>query len=183
MTAAQVVLAFAARRWWVVKRTDRRALDLVDGMGIFAGLGPHYSRQTVGAAEFMSSGKTLVMLTDCERAVWGVIENRVPGGGERRWRCSMFRNEGAGRSSDLISQATALTFTYWERRYGGLPSVPLTTEIDPAKVRRKRDPGRCFLKAGWLKVREHRGFVVLQAPDKGGASLTSRRELDGEDSR
>lgn len=160
----QQVFAFAARRWWVVQRTDRRALDLVDGKGQFEGLGPHYSRQTVGAAEFMSSGQTLVLLTDCARAVWGAIHNRVPGGSAWRWRCSMFRNEGAGLSSDLIREATRLTYDYWERHYGGRPTVPLTTEINANRTRPKRDPGYCFLRAGWRKIREHRGLVVLEAP-------------------
>jgi hypothetical protein len=139
-------------------------LAVVDGTGAFAGEGPHYSRQTPGAAEFMSSGKTLVMLAENNRAVWGVIENRVPGGPELRWRCSMFRNLGAGLSSTLIREATHITFAYWINHYGGLPPVPLRTEVDPAKTRRKRDPGRCFIRAGWLRVGTHRGLVFLEAP-------------------
>lgn len=48
--------------------------------------------------------------------------------------------------------------------FGAVPVVPLTTEVDPGKVRPKRDPGRCFLRAGWTRVDERRGLVVLQAP-------------------
>lgn len=141
--------------WHRVKRTDKRALDLADR---------HYSRQTVGAVEFMSNGKTLVLLTLDARAVWGAIENLDPNGGHR-WRCAIFRNEGAVRSSELVREATTRTYLYWRRHYGGIPAVPLTTEIDPSKVKRKRDPGRCFLRAGWRKVDERRGLVVLQAPE------------------
>lgn len=141
-------------RWHKVKRTDPRARALADR---------HYSRQTVGARDFMASGKTFVLLTDCARAVWGVIENLDPVG-NRRWRCSIFRNEGAGLSSDLIKEATARTYEYWRRRHGGLPAVPLTTEVDPGKTRSKRDPGRCFIRAGWRRRGVVRGLVVLEAP-------------------
>jgi len=119
----------------------------------------------------MGSGRTLVLLTDCARAVWGVIENLDPGGA-LRWRVSIFRNEGAGLSSDLVREATVRTYVYWWRRHGALPSVPLTTEIDPDRTRRKRDPGRCFLRAGWRRIDVRRRHVagggtliVLQAPD------------------
>lgn len=63
-----------------------------------------------------------------------------------------------------MREATETTHRYWQRHYGGLPAVPLQTEIDPTKIRHKRDPGRCFRKAGWRVVGEHRGLVVLEAP-------------------
>ena len=53
------------------------------------------------------------------------------------------------RASDLIVEATKHTLAYWPRAYGRLPDVPLTSEVNAAKVRHKRDPGRCFRKAGW----------------------------------
>jgi hypothetical protein len=163
VSTQQIAMPFARRTWWLVDRDDPRALEVVDGTGAFVGAGPHYSRQTPGAAEFMSSGKTLVLLSECNRAVWGVIENRDPPG-NLHWRCSMFRNLGAGLSSMLIREATNLTFSFWERRYGRLPGVPLRTEVDPRKTKRKRDPGRCFIRAGWIRVGESRGLVILQAP-------------------
>lgn len=101
----QLAMGFAERAWWVVKRTDIRARLLADR---------HYSRQTPGADEFLSSGKTLVMVTPCGRAVWGIIENRVPNGPELRWRCAIFRNEGAGLSSELIaSEGEELNALEW----------------------------------------------------------------------
>lgn len=153
-------------RWWQVTRCDPRARALVDGESF--GGAPHYSRQTPGAGEFMSNGRTLVLLTLDGRAVWGAIENRDPRGG-LHWRVSMFRNEGAGLSSELIREATELTFAYWSRRYGALPLVPLRTEVDASRVRPKRDPGRCFLRAGWVVVERgnsnrHPAAVVLEAP-------------------
>lgn len=147
--------------WHAVKRTDPRARAVVDGEDL--GLAPHYSRRTPGAREFMFSGKTLVMVTDDGLAVWGAIENRDPAGA-LRWRVSVFRNEGPLLSSDLVREGTARTFAFWDRRYGR-PTVPLRTEVNPRRVRRKRDPGRCFLRAGWRVVEGgRRGLVVLEAP-------------------
>lgn len=143
-------------RWHKVARCDVRARLLADR---------HYSRQTVGALDFTPNGRKLVLITDDALAVWAVVENLDPGGG-RRFRCTIFRNEGAGRSSDLIREATARTYGFWRKRYHGLPVVPLTTEVDPTKTRRKRDPGRCFVRAGWHVVnRDARGSWLLQAPD------------------
>jgi hypothetical protein len=139
-------------QWRCVERSHPAARALADR---------HYSRQTPGAQEFMASGKTFVLLLADERAVWGVIENLDPAG-NLRWRCSIFRNESPVRSSSLIVAATRLTYRHWA---GRLPSVPLTTEVDPRKTRRKRDPGRCFLRAGWTVIDpDRRGLVVLQAP-------------------
>lgn len=115
----------------------------------------------------MANGQTFVMVTTDARAVWGVILNLDPAGATR-WRCSIFRNEGETRSSDLIREATERTYLFWSRHHGGLPSVPLTTEVDPEKTRRKRDPGRCFLRAGWTRRPGlTNGLVVLEAPPAG----------------
>lgn len=140
--------------WRRVRRCEGAARRLADR---------HYSRQTPGARDFMGNGRTLVLLSWDARAVWGAIENLDPVGGHR-WRCSIFRNEGMVLSSVLIREATARTHVFWERRYGALPSIPLTTEVDPSKVLRKRDPGRCFRKAGWRKVAVVRGLILLEAP-------------------
>jgi hypothetical protein len=148
-------------RWHQVTRNDPRARRLVDGESI--GKAPHYSRQTPGAMEFMSSGKTLVLLTDDELAVWGCIEQRDPAGGHV-WRNSVFRNEGAGLSSALIAEATYRTFSFWARHYGLPPEgVWLRTEIDPTQIR-STNPGYCYKKVGWRKVGVFRGLVHLRAP-------------------
>lgn len=55
--------------WRRVKRCDVAAREMADR---------HYSRQTPGAQEFMPPGRTFVMLTPDDRAVWGVIENQAP---------------------------------------------------------------------------------------------------------
>ena len=96
-------------RWHQVRRCDVRARLLADR---------HYSRQTPGADEFMSNGRPLVLLTDDERAVWGVLENMSParGGGatlslydlpERRRR-ALERPHSRGDGADLRLLALAL---------------------------------------------------------------------------
>lgn len=50
----------------------------------------------------------------------------------------------------------------YERRRAEL--VVVQTEVDPRRTRRKRDPGRCFRRAGWVEVDRRRGLVILQAP-------------------
>ncbi len=111
----------------------------------------------------MGPGRVLVLLSEDGRAVWGAIENLDPAG-TRRWRVSIFRNEGPVLSSLLVREATAQTYAWWESHYGERPISPLTTEVDPSKTRRKRDPGRCFRKAGWTVIGERRGLVVMEAP-------------------
>lgn len=157
-TPALGLSLFGFEGWWhPVRRDDVRARLLAD---------EHYSRQTPGAKDFMASGKTLVMVTIDALAVWGAIENLDPMGNPR-FRCSIFRNTGPTRSSDLVREATLRTYVYWERHYGGLPAVRLTTEVDREKTRRKRDPGRCFIRAGWTRRPGlKRGLVVLDAPSR-----------------
>jgi len=139
--------------WYRVNKWSRVAGALADR---------HYSRQTHGSDQVLAPGRTLLMVTPDEAATWGVVHNLDPVGNER-WRCSIFRNEGGQLSSDLIGEATAVTFDYWPRRYGSLPRVPLTTEVDPNATRRKRDPGRCFARAGWQRW-SWSDLVVLHAP-------------------
>lgn len=152
--------------WRQVTKFDSRAVALVDGHwpGAPVDAKPHYSRQSPGTNQFMASGITFVLLADL--AVWGANDNLDPAG-TRRFRCTVFRNEGPLLSSDLIRSATTLTQMRWWRRHAWRGSPPLETEVNADKVRHKRDPGRCFRKAGWRFVRESRGLLVFRAPPLG----------------
>lgn len=147
----QLPLLESRTTWIRVDRDHRDARALADR---------HYSRQTVGAHDFMPPGRTLVLLTVCGRAVWGCVENLDPAGG-LRWRCTIFRNEGAGLSSMLIAEATQETMRAWQ---GHLPNTRLSTEVDPLRTRHKRDPGRCFRRAGWTVRGLRRSLLILDAP-------------------
>lgn len=171
-------------RWLLSSSSDRRALDVVDGTGPCAGHGPHYSRRTPGSKTFTGVGQEIVLVSDCGLAVWACIRQKTPmavGSGRSRhrrddtskatdararylWRNSMFRNLGAGLSSKLIRDAYAMTCVEWVKRYGALPAERLRTEIDVAAVR-SRNPGFCYLMAGWTKGETRRGKLFMLAPD------------------
>ena len=152
-------------RWILASSSDPRALAIVDGTGIHAGRGAHYSRRTPGSKTFTGVGREVVLVTQCLRAVWAVVYQRTPsarGTGASRgrtgtvdakprhiWRNMVFRNLGAGLSSDLIREATEATYDEWIKRYGELQSS---------------NPGFCYLAAGWEHDRYVRGKRYLFAP-------------------
>jgi len=73
----------------------------------------------------------------------------------------LFRNEGKDRSSELIREAVAATRSIWP----DVPVLGMVTFVDASKVRHKRDPGRCFLRAGFLRAGETKGgLLAFQLP-------------------
>ncbi|MCX8005095.1 MAG: hypothetical protein N2688_09085 [Burkholderiaceae bacterium] len=75
------------------------------------------------------------------------------------WICSAFRNESAHLSSELIREAIAAT----RYVYGDPPVLGVVTFVNPAKIRAKRDPGRCYLRAGFKKCgMTKKGLIALQ---------------------
>lgn len=172
--------------WRLSSSSDPAALAIVDGTGRFAGHGPHYSRRTPGSKTFTGCGQEIVLVTECERAVWAVVRQRTPaprGSGTSRgrisstaptryvWRNMLFRNLGAGLSSDLIQSATTETYRRWTERYGALPDEQLRTEIGVDAVK-SSNPGYCYLRAGWTHDRWARGKRYLYAPDSGRFTLS-----------
>lgn len=165
--------------WELSSSSDPRALAVVDGTGLFEGYGPHYSRRTPGAKTFTGVGKEIVLVTDCGKAVWACVYQRTPaarGTGISRgrtgaadakprylWRNMVFRNLGAGLSSELIREATARTYEEWLKRYGELPTERLRTEIGVRQVRSK-NPGACYQLAGWERGETRNGKLFFYAP-------------------
>jgi hypothetical protein len=93
---------------------------------------------------FMGPGQCMVLLgSDC-RAMFAWQRNTAQRyDGQTGICCTVFRNEGDALSSDLIREADDLAWQRW-------PDEPRHfTYVWDAKVRHKRDPGRCFLRAGW----------------------------------
>jgi hypothetical protein len=73
-------------------------------------------------------------VTECARALWvtawpiaAYVRHRWAGA----WVNSAFRNEGAGRASELIREAVAATRWLWP----DVPALGLVTFVDTAKVR------------------------------------------------
>lgn len=118
----------------------------------------HYNRQKPGAAQFVPPGRSLVLVTPAADALWitswpfgEYVRHRWPGA----WVCSAFRREGGARASDLIVAAVAATRWKWPT-----PPLGMVTFVDRSKVRRKRDPGRCFIRAGFGYVGETEGGLL-----------------------
>lgn len=166
--------------WLLSSSSDRRALDVVDGSGPFVGHGPHYSRRTPGSKTFTGVGREIVLITECGRAVWACVYQMTPsavntgasrgriGITDRRprylWRNMIFRNLGAGLSSDLIREATAMTlFRMGKTIWKITKKERLRTEIDVTRVR-STNPGFCYMMAGWKRgILKHRK-LFLWAP-------------------
>ena len=135
--------------WQLSNRFDPRALPLADR---------HYNRQKVGSPQFVPPGRCLVLLAENENALWVTswpFAQYVKHAWAGAWVNSLFRNEGAGLSSDLIREAVAKTCGVWFP-----PDLGMITFVDSSKVRRKRDPGRCYLKAGFRHVGQTKGGLL-----------------------
>ena len=139
--------------WQASHRADPEVLPLADR---------HYNRQKPGTPQFVPPGRCLVFkakVSGTVLAFWVTswpfgeyVKHRWPGA----WVCSAFRNEGAGLSSELILQAVAATRWRWP----DVPPLGMVTFIDAGKVRAKRDPGRCYLRAGFIPDGQTEGGLV-----------------------
>lgn len=138
--------------WHLSHKADPRALPLADA---------HYSRQQIGTSQFVPPAQSLVLLNAEASALWVSTWPMFAGHAWRgAWVCNLFRNESEHLSSDMIRQAVSATRAV----FGEPASIGMVTFVDASKVRHKRDPGRCFIKAGFrvvgmTKVRKR---IVLQ---------------------
>lgn len=140
-------------RWLISHRFDADVLPLADR---------HYNRQTIGSPQFVPPGRCVVLKTADLKAVWTTswpFAQYVKHAWAGAWVNSLFRNEGAGLSSELILEAIAATRGCWPH----VPELGIVTFVDGSKVRHKRDPGRCYRKAGFRHVGFTKGGLwVLQ---------------------
>lgn len=144
-------------RWYVSHRADPRAVAVADR---------HYNRQKPGTPQFVPPGRCLVLLTEDARALWVTswpFAEYVRHAWAGAWVCSLFRNEGAELSSELIREAVAATRWY----YGDPPELGFITFVDASKIR-STNPGACYRKAGWERIGTTAGGLVAlqQLPEK-----------------
>ena len=109
----------------------------------------HYSRRTVGARQFLYSGRKLV-LRNAEGSIlfgwiWPDDEKRMDG--QTGYNCAIFRNESPRKAHEIILEAERLAFEKWGPNR-------LYSYIDPNKTRvikRRgvRIVGFCYRLAGW----------------------------------
>jgi len=119
--------------------------------------------------QFVGPGEKLVLLTPDARALF-VWRKFISDTGERGVNCAVFRNEGSvsGRSSTLITEANMIAWKRW-------PGERLYTYVDATRVRHKRDPGRCFLRAGYRKCGETKsGLLILETFPEGKVKLEEK---------
>lgn len=138
--------------WIPVRDGNRTALSLFDR---------HYTAQRKHLRQidqFVGPGEKLVLLTPCARALFAWRRFKSDDG-QDGVNCAVFRNEGAGLSSELIRAAAVIAWARW-------PGERLYTYVNPRKVR-SSNPGFCFLKAGWRRCgisKESRLIVLEIAP-------------------
>ena len=145
-----------AALWEQSSRADRAVLPMADR---------HYNRQKPGTPQFVPPGRCLVLKRP--GALWVTswpfpefVKHEWAGA----WINSMFRREYGPLASDLIRSAIAVTRWRWPT----VPDLGLVSFVDAAKVKHKRDPGRCYRKAGF----RHVGFT------KGGLWVFQMLPLD-----
>jgi hypothetical protein len=142
--------------WWLTKDGD------VEGLEMYL---KHYSANRYAdgrkRTQFIGPGETIVLRTFNGDAffVWrkfidDCIDERT-GEKQEGVNCAVVRNESDKLSSDLIRQADAIADLAWpgERHY---------TYVNAEKVA-SRNPGYCFLRAGWRRCgRTRSGLIVLE---------------------
>jgi hypothetical protein len=123
----------------------------------------HYSRQRKGTRQIAPPGRMLVLITEDASAVW--VTSWPQAEMVRRdwykdaWMCTLFHNESAIPSSQLIREAVAIT--RW--KYGTPPPSGMITIVDQTKVQGEI-PGYCFKRAKFRHVRNTKraGLHILQ---------------------
>lgn len=148
--------------WQLANRADIRCLPLADR---------HYNRQKVGSPQFVPPGRCLVLLSNCERALWVTswpFAQYVKHAWAGAWVNSLFRSEGAGIASQLIGEAVSATRSVWKAPELGIVSFVDTKHVSPKKVRGCSIYGYCYLKAGWRHVGFTKGglWAWQQLPDQ-----------------
>ena len=105
----------------------------------------HYSRRTVGARQFLYSGRKIVIRDALGLVLFGWMfpdaDKRMDG--QHGYNCAIFRNESDRKSSDIILECEDIALHRWG-------SNRLYTYVNPAKIR-SVNPGYCFKMAGWQK--------------------------------
>jgi len=145
--------------WLSVRRTDERAYALYR-RHYSASKGARWRR--VGNTNVTSAGQTMVLLSQCGRALFVWLRCMVPRlDAQLGVNCAVFRNEGPDLSSTLIREADELAWRRWpdERRH--------FTYVDGAQTTQRRSrhaaAGACFRHAGWRECGASKtGLVLLE---------------------
>lgn len=156
MTALQHTFLDEPGYWRAVKDGNAQAFEIYSR---------HYSyhRYADGRRErygyrnrhlIVGPGEKIVLLGSDARALccWR-RGNDASSGGEKRVYCTVFRNEGDQKASDILKSAMALAWQRW-------PGESLWTYVDPNKVR-SEIAGYCFRRARWKHIGETAGGLLI----------------------
>lgn len=100
---------------------------------------------------FVGPGQKMVLVSSDALFVWRKFKDDS---GQQGVNCAVFRNESDRIASELILEAEKCARTRW-------PNDRLYTYVNPKRIQRTRQPGRCFIKAGWKKCGTTKGGLVI----------------------
>lgn len=143
--------------WRLSHRADYKARLVADR---------HYNRQKPGTPQFVPPGRCFVLYANegGKEALWVTswpFAEYVRHAWAGAWVCSAFRNEGAGRASDLIVAAIA----HSREHFGDPPPLGMVTFVDrrkvkPTMVRGVPVWGWTYQKAGFRVAGETKGGLL-----------------------
>lgn len=144
----------------------------------------HYTCQSPQSKQFVPPGRALVLRTLDGGAVWVTswpMAEYVRHAWAGAWTCSLFRNERPDLylSSALIREAVAITRDH----FGIVPEHGMVTFINRDMTRPKRNPGYCYLMAGFTPLAQRTkdlGLYVVQMREE---AMPDPRPPDGVISR
>lgn len=143
--------------WVMSDRADPSAVVVADR---------HYNRQKPGTPQFVPPGRCVVFRTQDAGAIWVTswpFAEFTKHAWAGAWVNTCFRRETGPLASELIASAVAATRAVWDP-----PPLGIISFVDASKTRHKRDPGRCYRKAGWKHVGFSKGglWTFQQLPSE-----------------
>ena len=143
MTHHQTLFPDIDGYWFAVSSQDPRAYALMTRHYSFRHYRDNRDRTRRGGRSVGGCSERIILLTGDETALfaWTRHSDNQRFDGQEGVMCSIFRNEGQTRSSDLIREACAIAWRRW-------PNQRLYTYVADTKVK-SVNPGYCFKMAGW----------------------------------
>jgi hypothetical protein len=135
---------------------DRRLFhaQLLGHVGLRESSGLPPCADLVGGHLYVGPGEKMVLVHETGRALF-VWRKFLDDSGQQGVNCAVFRNEGAGQSSELIREAAERAWQRW-------PGERLYTYVRPDAIR-STNPGFCFIAAGWHHVGWTKGGLRILA--------------------
>lgn len=119
----------------------------------------HYSRGKIGSPQFVPPGYPIVLRNKDASVGWVWLRCK-PGlryDKQEGYCCTLFRRESGPRASEIILEAERWAIELWGPGRG-------FTYVDPRKVK-SRNPGYCFIAAGWRKTGTSKSGLWLYVKD------------------